>query len=191
MPRSRVRFNSKHFVHIRCRHGRKRLERVELAYPVAGAVCEGCLSDLPALALLNTAQAREIKEQLPSLELRRPFHPKAAVESGLAAVDLASELCESVARTRATSIQGRKAGVLVVCSCLQPAVCAIALASGWSGGDLCTGCGQRLPAVRWLPDDATAGLEDDAPLTAEVRRALRAAIAPAPVLRVVRDDDDR
>src|SRR5262249_18997275 len=46
------------------------LEAHGLLYAVPGCVCEGCLADRPALALLNTTQARQVREYLEDADLR-------------------------------------------------------------------------------------------------------------------------
>lgn len=59
-----------YLIRSQCRHGRYRTEQVALGYAVPGCVCEGCLADRPAVALLNTSQGREVREFLHDPDLQ-------------------------------------------------------------------------------------------------------------------------
>jgi len=65
MPKPKpTRTNEKYWLRQQCRHGKYKLDHIELGYPVPGNVCGSCLVDHPAAAILNTAQARDLRVRL-------------------------------------------------------------------------------------------------------------------------------
>jgi hypothetical protein len=188
-PRTSPRLNSKHYIRLRCRHGKTKLVRLELGYPAPGNVCEGCLVDHPAIAILNTSQARQVQKAINEGDVPRLIRPHGwtIVARAAAAMDLATEMCDRVQRSRATSLRNHRAGVLVVCPCLQFHVVSATFAY-WTAGQPCSSCAVPIPEIRWLPDDETADLVDELPTALGQRRALRAARDPAPVVQIGDDD---
>src|SRR2546423_1466099 len=134
-----------------CRHGRHTTMVVELGYAIPGCVCAGCLVDQPALAMLNTAQAREIRRALEADSLRSAGTPppRPAIELALASFCRADDLCGLVRRERRMTLQGTKAGLLTVCGCHQATIGNVQF-GGTLLGQICTGCGHRLPSIQWL-----------------------------------------
>src|SRR5213076_553900 len=146
---------------------------------VPGNVCCNCLVDHPAAAILNTAQARDLRVWLDEGG-NSPLPSVPATRIAMAAMDRATDLCTRIHRTRRTKIQGSKAGALIVCGCRQAQVVKLEFGC-WTMWEDCIGCGYRLPRLCWLPENQTAGLEDELATVFGHRRALRAAVGPAPI----------
>ena len=158
------------------------MEGVALGYAVPGCVCEGCLADRPAIAPLNSVQARELRDYLKDLGVASQFAEHGdVVGAALTAMNWANDLCKLVHRTRRMDLQGKRASVLIVCSCTEVLIVNLKVDEEIPGQP-CAGCHVKLPGVRWVPDHLTGNYADEMPTMFETRRALQAAQGPAPIV---------
>ncbi len=171
-----------------CRHGKYKTTGVQLAYAVAGGVCTGCLVDHPAVAMFNTRQSRELRKiiELGGTASSRSWGFGPVVGPALDALGRADDLSAEVRRKRRMAVEGMKAGVLMVCSCLSARLVDV-MRGEWTPGMACDGCGQELPSVCWLAECDIGDLVEELPTSMDQRRALRAAREPAPIVDYPRE----
>jgi hypothetical protein len=182
-PRLGPPIGSTYLLRSQCRHGRYKTEEVALGYAVPGCVCEGCLADRPALALLNTNQARQVREFLKDPDLRASNFAEHGdvVGPALNAVNWANDLCKMVHRTRRMDLQGKKASVVIVCSCMEELIVNVTL-DVEIPGQRCARCRLVLPSVRWIPGHLGGEYTNEMPTIFETRRALQDAQGLAPIV---------